>query len=359
MPLPEKTPKLLAGGPGPQARHLKRGDLLFAEGENSRAMFLIKSGMLRIFKKKGDANIEIDTLHSGQIVGELAFLDGLPRSASGEALTDTEVIEISGPTFQEVLNKSPEWMKILMKTIVGRLRSSSTRIRQLETASSAYDYSGDGKRSSHYVFLSPPDVLRILTSILLVAARGKTAGKGIEIRPGLLQRYANQIMGVPVAKITTMLDVLVQGGLVAMDDPTSEQPMILHDIDLLEHLVAYLNEENLVEPSKRHDLSIRGFLVMSLVAKNLSRFKRDKDGAALVNVAEIRKLETKPESKEPFRMEEFTELVKLGYASALNIKSNDEVTTSLNVETFMRNYRFQRISVAIRAANEQKTHPGK
>src|SRR4051812_30131845 len=147
---------------GPQPRKLKKGELLFAEGENSRAMYFLKTGMIRIFKKKGDANIEIDTVHSGQVLGELAFLDGNPRSASGEALTDCELMEISGPTFQAVLQNMPDWLKILLKTIVGRLRTASTRIRQLETASTAYDYNDkDGKRSSHYVYLSPIDVLKI------------------------------------------------------------------------------------------------------------------------------------------------------------------------------------------------------
>src|SRR6185437_5111604 len=106
---------------GPQVRRLKKGELLFAEGENSRAMYLIRAGMIRLYKKKGESFIELDTVHSGQILGELAFLDGNPRSASGEALTDCELIEISGPTFQQVLVKLPDWLKILMKTIVGRL----------------------------------------------------------------------------------------------------------------------------------------------------------------------------------------------------------------------------------------------
>src|SRR5689334_7132609 len=65
----------------PKTRRLTRGETLFAEGENSRAMYFIKSGMVRIFKNKGSAKIELETVHSGQLLGELAFLDGQPRSA--------------------------------------------------------------------------------------------------------------------------------------------------------------------------------------------------------------------------------------------------------------------------------------
>ena len=324
-------------------------------------MYLIKSGMVRIYKKKGDSDIEIDTVHSGQILGELAFLDGNPRSASGEALTDCHLVEISGPTFQAVLGKLPDWLKILMKTIVGRLRTASTRIRQLETASAAYESDRDGKRSSHYVYLSPPDVLKISTGLLLVAARnGAPSANGIDIRVGLLQRYVNQIMGVPVAKITSFLDILAGAGITFFGTGNEEGKVYVKDIDFLEQLVTYLNEENLKEPSKRHDLSPRGFMVMSLMAKHMSKFKADdKTGLTTVNVAIIKKTELGPTGKDAFRMEEFQELVKLGYATNLNVKSTDEIFTNVKADEFVQSYRLQRIVIGLNAANEQKRKAAK
>jgi CRP/FNR family transcriptional regulator, cyclic AMP receptor protein len=349
---------------GQQTRRLKRGELLFAEGENSRAMYFVKTGMIRLFKKKGDSQIELDTIHTGQVVGELAFLDGNPRSASGEALTDLEVIEISGPAFSEVLTKIPDWLKILLKTVVARLRTASTRIRQLESASTAFDYSEkDGKKASHahYVYLSPPDVLKICTSILLVASRnGKPAGaKGIEIKPGILNRYANQIMGIPVAKVTSMIDILATAGVMSVADPSStESQIILQDPDFLEQLIAYLNEENLLEPSKRHDISIKGFLIMSLISKHIQKYPNDPETGSQVNVAEVRKLETR-DGKELFRMDDFAELVTLGYAQNINIKSNDEAISLIKPDVFVRTYKFQRVVMGIRAVNDQKAKGGR
>jgi CRP/FNR family transcriptional regulator, cyclic AMP receptor protein len=358
-----RSPVINGPTTGQSIRRLKRGELLFAEGENSRAMYFVKSGMLRLFKKKGDAQIELDTIHSGQVVGELAFLDGNPRSASGEALTDTEVIEISGAAFSEVLTKIPDWLKILLKTIVARLRTASTRIRQLETSSTAFDYSNtDGKRSAHahYVYLSPTDVLKICSSILLVASRnGKPAGSGIEIRPGLLQRYANQIMGVPVAKVTSMIDILAASGVMSVSDPTAgTSQTCLLDADFLEQLIAYLNEENLLEPSKRHDVSIKGFLIMSLIAKHLAKYPLDESGMASVNVAQVRKAEIR-DGKELFRMEDFSELATLGYASNINIKGNDEAIALIKPETFLTAHRFQKVVMGVRAINEQKQKGGR
>lgn len=337
---------------------LKKGDYLFKEGDKAGAMYLLKSGNIRIFKKKGEADIEIETIRSGQILGELAFLDGNPRSASGEALTECELVEISGPSFQVVLDRIPEWLKILMRTLVTRLRVASTRIRQLESFSSEFVYSDkEGKRVSQYIYLSVADVMKVSTGILLVASRwgqpteydGK---KGIDLRVTLLQRYVNQIMGIPVAKLTSVIDAFSGAGFIKSDESTGN--IILFDIDFLEKLIHYINEENLLEPTKKHDITNKGFLVMCLVAKHIGEFARNPEGAASVNVAAILKKETGPDGKAPFRMDDFVELVKLGYATNVAAKSSDEVMTTIQVDTFMHALRLQRALKTIEAVNEQK-----
>jgi CRP/FNR family cyclic AMP-dependent transcriptional regulator len=357
---PKSAPTLQAVPSGPQMRVLRRGELLFAEGENSRAMYLLKKGMIRLYKKKGDSCIELDTVHTGQVLGELAFLDGNPRSASGEALMDCELIEISGPVFQQVLTKLPDWLKILMKTIVGRLRSASTRIRQLESSSTAYSTEKDGKRSAHYVYLSSNDCLKICTSLMLVGVRNSTmTEQGADVRLGLLQRYANQVMGVPVAKITSMIDVLAESGIVVYGTGGDTGKVFLCDIDFLEKFIAYVNEENLLEPSKRHDVSARGFLIMSTIAKHLSRYPTDPNtGSIVVNISEVRALETPTGGKEPFRMEEFQEIVKLGYGTVLQVQSTNDVRSTI-VAGFALTTRFQRVLLKMHLLNEEKSNGAK
>ena len=202
--------------------------------------------------------------------------------------------------------------------------------------------------------------MKICSSILLVSARnGKPSGNGVEIRPALLQRYANQIMGVPVAKVTSMVDILATGGVMSVADPASDSQIVVQDIDFLEQLIQYLNEENLLEPSKRHDVSIKGFMIMSLISKHIAKFPKDVEtGTAAVNVAQVRKIELR-DGKELFRMEDFQELAQLGYASNINIKNNDEAISILKPEAFVQAYRLQKVVMGIRAANEQKSKGGR
>ena len=354
---PAARPGSPAPTTGPLVRKLKKGDILFSEGENSSAMYLIKSGVIRVFKKKGDGDIELDTIRQGQILGELAFLDGNPRSATCEALTDCELMEISSSVFAAVVTKMPDWLKIMLKAIVGRLRTASTRIKQLESTSQAIDYSGTGANKA-YVFLTPPDVLKSAASILLVAAKfGKDTGSGIAVPHAMLQRYANQIINVPMAKITSFIDLLSQASVAATTEESPE--FLIKDMAFLDYYVTYMNEENIVDASKRHDLGLRGFLVMSLIAKHLTKYPADpKTGIAVVNIAEIKTLETPSTGKEPFRMEEFVELARLGYCTNLNMKTLAEQTTEINVRHFHQAYRIHRLNTTINALNEQKRKAG-
>lgn len=338
----------MAGPAG--SKRLIKGDLLFKEGDSSNAMYLIRSGMVRIFKKKGDSQIEIDTLRSGQIVGEMAFLDGNPRSASGEALMDSELVEISKSVYDQTMVQVPEWVKVLLKAIVARLRSTTTKMKNLESSSMEMNYE-DGRRN--FVFLSPHDALKLAAAVLLVGSISKEdSPEGKKIKLTSLERYTNQVMGIPVAKMTSFLDILTQGNILHISD---NQDVALKDAALLESLIQYVCDENLLEPTKRHDLSLRGFLVMGLISKHLDKFPKDEaDGFSNVNVAEVKKLETGASGKEPFRMDEFAELVKVGYASTLTVVSTDQQTTLLQPEVFKRAYRIQRVLKILEAMNEEK-----
>ena len=343
----------------PQVRRLKKGELLFAESENSSSMYILKNGIIRIFKKKGAAQIEIDTIHSGQILGELAFLDGQPRSASGEALTDCELMEISTTLFSQTLSIIPDWLKLLLKTIVTRLRTASTRIKQLESVSTGVDYSSKdgGKRSLSYLYLAPPDVLRILSSVLLVSTHyGEQSEDGISLNIPKLQRYANQIMNVPVAKITTLIDILTQQNILFIADINESSQIKIKDLVFLEQAIAYLNEENLATPNKRHDLSAKDFLIMSLIAKYLPSFSEDAtSGMTIVNLEEIRKNQGAHSGKDPFRIEDTATLVKLGYITPPQVKASDSIFAGLKADEFKQCYRLQSLVKAIEVVNEEKS----
>src|ERR1044072_8276844 len=78
-----------------QAQNYMRGDGIFLRGEPAKALYLIKHGSVKIQQsaKNGDC-IDVATLGAGSHFGEMAFVDGEPRSASAMASEQTELIVI-------------------------------------------------------------------------------------------------------------------------------------------------------------------------------------------------------------------------------------------------------------------------
>jgi CRP/FNR family transcriptional regulator, cyclic AMP receptor protein len=336
---------------------LKKGDLLFKEGDLSKAMYLIQNGVLRIYKKKNSTSIEIDTIRSGQIVGELAFLDGNPRSASAEALTDCELTEISGPTFTASLSKMPEWIKILLKTVVGRLRAASTRIRQLEHASAAVDYSEtSGKRVSNYAFLSTGDILKLCTALLLVASRNSELDiDGLKAKTSLLNRYAYQIFNLAPAKIQAFLVCLAECDLVKLSSEIAAPSITVLNADFIEQFIAYVNEQNLADLDKKIDVTPKAFRIMSYIVKYLPQYDVDEaTGQAEVNLKEIMNAEVDVNGTPPFSLEDLVCLTSIGFMSPENIKSVTEVTTLVRVDFFKHQYKLQKVLKGFDKLNEQK-----
>src|SRR5258705_4997886 len=69
----------------------KAGSALFSEGEEGDGLYVIDKGLLKIVVKSPTGEERIVTiLGPGAIVGELAIIDGLPRSASAVVMQDCE-----------------------------------------------------------------------------------------------------------------------------------------------------------------------------------------------------------------------------------------------------------------------------
>ena len=106
----------------------RKGELLFRENENSQDFYIIKSGSVRIFKKMGQKEVTLDTLGPGMVAGEIASIDNVARTASGIALSDTEVIVIPRSSVEKILEKIPDWFRKIAQILVQRLSEVDEKI---------------------------------------------------------------------------------------------------------------------------------------------------------------------------------------------------------------------------------------
>jgi CRP-like cAMP-binding protein len=98
--------------------HFSAGDVIFAEGDKGDVMYVIRSGEVTI-EHQGHA---METLRAGGIFGEMALIDGSPRSATVRAKTDCEVVSITEKTFLFLGYETPYFAIAVMRALAGRLR---------------------------------------------------------------------------------------------------------------------------------------------------------------------------------------------------------------------------------------------
>jgi len=106
---------------------LKRGQLLFMEGDTGREMFIVKSGKVKIIKQEGDASIVLATLGPGSVLGEMSLLDNAPRSATAQISEDTAVTVIDDTILEAAYKKIPTWLVMVIKIVVKRLRETTEK----------------------------------------------------------------------------------------------------------------------------------------------------------------------------------------------------------------------------------------
>ncbi|MGI9508072.1 MAG: patatin-like phospholipase family protein, partial [Geminicoccaceae bacterium] len=110
------------------AQHLIRlalpaGRQLFAEGDDSDALYVVTSGRLEIRVASSDAggHRSLAQIGAGEVVGELGILTGEPRSADVWTVRDTELIVLGRDAFDDLMNENPNSIVTLTKVIARRL----------------------------------------------------------------------------------------------------------------------------------------------------------------------------------------------------------------------------------------------
>lgn len=112
-----------------ESLNLKAGDYLLHEGDESIEMYYLQTGSLAVMKRKGDTTHQIGTIISGELVGEMSFLDKEPRSASVKAISDSVLIVVPLDRLEKIMNSQPKWFAALLHTLTDRLRKANARIR--------------------------------------------------------------------------------------------------------------------------------------------------------------------------------------------------------------------------------------
>lgn len=107
----------------------KKGAVVFKEGDRERSLGIIVKGSIDIVKQRENENTRITTLRSSQTFGEMALLDGEPRSATGVAAEETIIFFISDRHLMKLTEDDPrlgcQLLWKISKLISQRLRQTT------------------------------------------------------------------------------------------------------------------------------------------------------------------------------------------------------------------------------------------
>ncbi|GAA3532278.1 Crp/Fnr family transcriptional regulator [Amycolatopsis ultiminotia] len=101
----------------------RRGDVLCREGDRAGAVLLLLTGHVRITNVTPDGReVVIGVRVAGDVVGELAAIDGGPRSATVEALDDVGALVLPATRFAALCRREPAISWALLLVLADRLR---------------------------------------------------------------------------------------------------------------------------------------------------------------------------------------------------------------------------------------------
>jgi len=198
-------------GAGMRMRRFRRGEVIFHQGDPGDALFIVMTGAIKIMlpSDTGDEAI-LATLRPGDVFGELALLDGAPRSATATTLEATETLILPRDQFRELLATEPAIRDALLAAIAGELRRLTNHVEEL-----------------HFL-----DITGRLASRLarLAAESGTTLPDGsIRLRSPLTQGDLAAMIGCTRQSVNKLLGMFTDDGLIRLD----RDSIVVLDLDRL------------------------------------------------------------------------------------------------------------------------------
>src|SRR5262245_6755371 len=119
-------PEVLARiAPDVNVVHLEPGEVIFREGDPGDLLYLVGEGSVKISKSgRGGQQQTLSYIQTGNFFGEMALLDGQPRSAMASAVGETLLGTVNEPTFRHILELAPSRLHMnFLRSVSERLRS--------------------------------------------------------------------------------------------------------------------------------------------------------------------------------------------------------------------------------------------
>lgn len=115
-------------------RDFPAGAVIFEEGDPGSRMYVIQAGGVHIVKRVGARELTLAHLGPGEAFGEMALLEGQPRSATAVVESAARILEIDEAAFADLVRRNGEIALRLLRRLSARLREANRQIRNFLSA---------------------------------------------------------------------------------------------------------------------------------------------------------------------------------------------------------------------------------
>lgn len=114
-------------------RYAPQEQIIDRESDSRDVYFVVQGGVRIVIYSASGRELTLDDLLTGAFFGELAAIDGLPRSASVMAVQDTVIASLPADQFLRLLHDYPEMAARVLRRLAAVVRASTERILDLST----------------------------------------------------------------------------------------------------------------------------------------------------------------------------------------------------------------------------------
>jgi CRP/FNR family cyclic AMP-dependent transcriptional regulator len=176
-------------------RQFGKGETAFLRGDPGEHLYLVESGRVRLaISTADDRNLSVRHATEGELFGEIAALDGDPRTADATAITKAKIHYLDRRAFRDLWADHPAIAVRVVEFLCRRLRETTA---QLEA-----------------IALEPLDVRLARFLLGALGSRNAPPGKRVPLELGFSQSELSQLLGASRPKVNAALASLEKAGAV-------------------------------------------------------------------------------------------------------------------------------------------------
>lgn len=113
-------------------RSWKPGEVIIQKGDMDRDLFILTKGVVEIWAEEQSGCLLLNEVDAPNILGDVAFLSGLPRTVTVKAKTEVKSFILKYENFISICKGTPEWLAPLVSSLVSGIKGLHYKIADLE-----------------------------------------------------------------------------------------------------------------------------------------------------------------------------------------------------------------------------------